>query len=172
MRLWSWILLMAVVASIGCQGQRDTGGNGPSLTPERKAAVEDGVRRFVLRLAQDVTQEGPAAWRKEFADTPSFFMASEGHMVFANGQAAAQGIQDLTRMIKHIELRWGNDLRVDPLTPDLAVVATSWQEVREDMEGHQVTESGFFTGVAEQRNGQWRFRNAHWSVAAPPAKAP
>ena len=172
MRLWSWILLMAVVASIGCQGQRDTGGNGPSLTPERKAAVEDGVRRFVLRLAQDVTQEGPAAWRKEFADTPSFFMATEGQMVFANGQAAAQGIQDLTRMIKHIELRWGNDLRVDPLTPDLAVVATSWQEVREDMEGHQVTESGFVTGVAEQRDGEWRFRSAHWSVAAPPAKVP
>ena len=56
-------------------------------------------------------------------------------------------------MIKRIELRWGNDLRVDPLTPDLAVVATSWQEVREDMEGHPVTESGFFTAWRNNETG-------------------
>ena len=172
MRLRCWILLIPVAVLMGCNIRYDTGDNAQSLTPARRAAVEDSVRRFVLNVAQDVTQEGPAAWRKEFADSPSFFMASEGKLVFPNSQAATQGIESFARTIKHIELRWGDDLRVDALTPDMAVVATSWQEVRVDMEGHQVTESGFFTGLAEQRNGQWQFRNAHWSVAAPPAKVP
>lgn len=58
-------------------------------------------------MARDVTQEGPAAWRKHFADSPSFFMAAEGCLVFPNSQAATLAIQDLTRTIKYIELRWG-----------------------------------------------------------------
>ena len=172
MRVRKWMLLMPVIASLGCQGCRYSADNSRSLTPARRAAVEDGVRRFTVTVAQDVTQEGPMAWRKHFADSPGFFMAVNGKLVFPNGQAAAHAIPEIARNYKHIELRWGDDLRVDALTPDMAVVATSWQEVRVDMEGHQVTESGFFTGLAEQRNGQWQFRNAHWSVAAPPAKVP
>jgi hypothetical protein len=35
-----------------------------------------------------------------------------------------------------------------------------------------VEESGFFTGTAEYRSGRWQFRNAHWSVAAPPPDVP
>lgn len=31
---------------------------------------------------------------------------------------------DLTHTIKLIDLRWGDDLRVDPLAEDLAVVAS------------------------------------------------
>lgn len=50
----------------------------------------------------------------------------------------------LTHTIKHIDLRWGDDLRVDPLTEDLAVVASSYEETRTDTEGHRVAESGFF----------------------------
>ncbi len=30
--------------------------------------------------------------------------------------------------------------------------------------GQRVEESGFFTGLAELRNGRWQFRDAHWSV--------
>lgn len=66
----------------------------------------------------------------------------------------------------------GDDLRVDPLTPDLAVVASSYSETRIDTEGHQVGESGFFTGLAEYRDGSWEFRNTHWSVPVPPSKVP
>ena len=75
----------------------------------------------------------------------------------------------LTHTIKHIDLRWGDDLRVDPLTEDLAVVASSYEETRTDTEGHRAAESGFFfTAVAEYRNGLWQFQNAHWSVSVPP----
>jgi hypothetical protein len=57
-------------------------------------------------------------------------MASEGRLQFPDSAAASRAIQDLTRIIKHIE-------------------------------------NGFFTGLAELRNGRWQFRDAHWSIVAP-----
>jgi hypothetical protein len=83
------------------------------------------VRHFVFNVAHDVTQEGPAVWRRHSADSPSFFMAVNGKLAFANGQAAAQAIPQIARQYKHIELRWGDDLRLDALTENLCVVAAS-----------------------------------------------
>jgi len=120
-------------------------------------------------VAHDVTQEGPAAWRKEFSDSPAFFMASEGRVVFPDSASATAGIPNLVRMIKSIDLRWGDDLRVDPLTPDLAMVGATYHEVRLDNEGKRLEESGYFTGLAELRAGRWQFRDAHWSVVGHPA---
>jgi hypothetical protein len=140
-----------------------------SLTPARASAIDDSVRAFMRTVAHDITQEGPTAWRRHFADSPSFFMASEGRLVFPNSAAATAAIQDLPRTIKQIELRWGDDLRVDPLTPDLAVVAASYHEIQVSPEGRRVEESGFFSGIAQLGAGRWQFRNAHWSVVPPPA---
>ena len=170
MRTWQWALLLATVASAAYGTQNPVSGGPRSLTPASATAVEDGVRSFTRAVAHDVTQDGPAAWRKHFSDGPSFFMAADGLLVFPNSTAATAGIHDLARTFKQIELRWGDDLRVDPLTPDLAVVAASYHEVRVNTAGQRVEESGFFTGVAEYRDGRWQFRNAHWSVpvASPP----
>ncbi len=165
-------LVGALLALTGCTMKISTGDDATAFSAARKAAVEQDVRRFVSGVAQDVTQEGPAAWEKHFADSPAFFMASEGKLVFPNRQAATQAIGELTRTIQHIELNWGEDLRVDPLTAELAQVASSYHEVRVDKEGHQVEERGFFTGLAERRNDRWQFRNAHWSVPVPPSKVP
>ena len=120
-----------------------------------------------MEVARDITSEGPSAWRRYFAESPSFFMASEGHLVFPDSASATAAIQELSRTTPHIELQWGDDLRVDPLTPDLAVLATSYHEVRVSQNGDRVDESGFFTGVAERQVGRWRFRDAHWSVVTP-----
>jgi hypothetical protein len=171
MRLAFWISLIALVTLSGCQTHRDSVDNS-GLTPAQKHAIEDSVRRFALDVAHDVSQEGPTAWRKHFADSPSFFMAVNGNLAFPNSESATEGIQRFARTIQHIELHWGDDLRVDPLTADLAVIATPWVEVQTDLKGHQVTTSGFFTALAENRNGQWQFRNAHWSEPVPPPKAP
>jgi hypothetical protein len=165
-------LFFAILASAGCGTNRATSGDPQSLTPERAAAVEADVRAFAQTVAHDITQEGPAAWRKHFADIPAFFMADEGHLVFPNSAAVTAAIPDLTRTIKQIDLRWGDDLRIDPLTPNFAVMAATWHEVRMDAAGHRVDETGFFTGTAERRDGRWQFRNVHWSVAAPPPAIP
>jgi ketosteroid isomerase-like protein len=140
----------------------------PSSDAASSAGVADSVRAFMETVAREVTRDGPAAWRRQFADDAAFFMAAEGRLVFPSAEAAANGIDELTRVIAHIELRWGNDVRVDPLGPGLAMVGASYTEVRADTAGHRVEEAGFFTGLAEHRAVGWRFRDAHWSVVGPP----
>jgi hypothetical protein len=170
MRFLPWVLLFVVAAS-GCgvhYFSRDT----CVLNPAQKVATEAAVRRFVASVATEINRDGPAAWHKEFSDSPAFFMASEGLLVFPDSQTARKAIDNLARTVKHIELRWGDDLRIDPLTPNLAVVGMTYHEIRDDTEGHHVDETGYFTGLAESLNGQWQFRDAHWSVVVPPAKVP
>jgi len=161
---WHRILVLATVTAAGCT-PRD---GAPDLTPAQAAAIEDSVRSFAQAVAADVTREGPIAWRRHFAESPAFFMASEGRLVLPTSDAATRVIQELARVITHMELRWGDELRVDPVAPGLAILATPWHEVRVDTSGRRVEENGFFTGLAEHRAGQWRLRNAHWSVAGPP----
>jgi hypothetical protein len=63
--------------------------------------------------------------------------------------------------------KWGNGLRVDPLTQDLAVIAAPWHEIMTLADGNRLDTSGYFTAVAESRNGRWLFRNVHWSTMPP-----
>jgi len=97
-------------------------------------------------------------------------MAVNGQMAFPNGAAAQEGTEKFAQTISHIQLKWGGDLRVDPLTAELAVVAASWREVQVDTAWHRVDEAGYFTGLAEYREGHWQFRNAHWSAQVPPLR--
>jgi hypothetical protein len=160
-----WVVLaVAVMGTAGCM--HDAGEQTQGVTAENRAKLEAGVRQFMSTVEQDVTRDGPAAWAHEFSSEPTFFMASDGVLAFPSGAAAAQGIQSLRQAIKKIELHWGDDLRVDVLTPEFAVVGASWRETRE-MQGNEVKElkeQGYFSGVVEQRNGKWQFRDAHWST--------
>lgn len=169
MRTWQWVALPVIVLCVACGSHHDPSGTSQSLTPEQSIAVERDVRAYTGVIAHDVTQDGPSAWRKHFVDSPAFFMASEGSLVFPNSAAATAGIQQFAGTIKHIELQWGQDLRVDPLTPELALVAAPWREIRIDNAGNRVDESGYFTAIAEYKDGRWQLRDAHWSVARPPA---
>jgi hypothetical protein len=165
MKAWRWPICLATLF-IACNSHRL---GSPAISPEREAEIRREVREFAATVARDVTQDGPSSWRKHFSEGPEFFMASEGHLQFPNSAAAIAGIQELTRTIKHLELQF-SDVRVDPLTPELAVMGASWHEVAELAEGKRVEDGGYFTGIVEQRKGQWQFRDAHWSV--PPAAAP
>ena len=140
---------------------------GHGVSPTTRSDVTDSVRSFAREVEHDVTREGPAAWHRHFLSSPAFFMASNGQLVFTSGTAATHGIDDLTRSIKSIQLRWGDDLRVDPLTNDLAVLAGSWSELRVMADGERITDHGYFTGVAERRGGHWKFRDVHWSAVPP-----
>jgi len=173
MRVRRCSLLLAAFALAGC-GAHPAGSSQSqqSLTPAQASAVDAGVRAFAQTVAHDVTQDGPLAWEKHFADSPAFFMAVNGQLAFPNRAAATAAMPDITRAFKHIELQWGDDLRVDPLTSTLALVATSWHEVLTDPAGHSMDEKGYFTGVAEYREGRWQFRDAHWSAPVPPPPAP
>jgi hypothetical protein len=171
MRVSTLVLLIVACALLGCNAHVDSFHGAQALTAERRAAVEEGVRGFAGVVAHDVTQDGPIAWAKYFSGGPEFFMAVNGKMALPSGQAAAQAIPEIARVFKHIDLRWGNDLRVDVLTLDLAVMGASYDEVLDYADGHRENVSGYFTGVAELRNGAWQFRDAHWSAPITPTRA-
>jgi hypothetical protein len=141
------------------------------ITPARAVVVEQDMRALMQSVARDVTEQGPLAWLKYFEARPSFFMAVNGQMAFANGSAAKDGTQSFARTIQHMELRW-EDLRVDPLTSEFAMVAAPWREIRVDQAGHRIEDTGFFTALAEFRDGRWQVRDAHWSSPATPPPTP
>src|ERR1700730_19183621 len=99
-------------------------------------------------------------------------MAVNGQRPLRHAAAAKEGTQNFARTLNRIDLTWGDDLRVDALTAELAVVATSWREIQVDKAGHRIEEIGYFTALAEYRDGRWRFRDAQWSapVSPPPAR--
>jgi hypothetical protein len=162
MRIWP-LALLATIVSAGCSGDPQR------LTSKRTAEIEKEVRAFAQDVARGVTREGPTAWRRYFSESPEFFMAAEGRLAFPNGASAIAAIPDLARNIRRIDLQWGEELRVDPLTPDLAVMGTPYSEIRTGATGARVSEAGYFTGTTEFKGGHWQFRNAHWSVVVPPA---
>jgi hypothetical protein len=101
-------------------------------------------------------------------------MAVDGRLAFANSAAATAGIKGAAKAIPHIELQWGDDLRVDALSYKLAVMAAPYHELRVDKAGRRVDEAGYFTGVVEYRQptlgeAHWQFRDAHWSALVPAA---
>ena len=161
---WRSGILLATLTYAGSCAQNAKSIALQSLAPARAAAVSDGVRALMQTVANDVTRDGPVAWCRYFDPGPDFFMAVNGQMAFPNGAAAQEGTRKFAQTIKHIELKWGDDLRVDPLTPGFAVVAASWREIQVDTAGHRLDEAGYFTGLVQYRNGRWEFRDAHWSA--------
>jgi hypothetical protein len=157
-------LVILVVLSIGqAGGQAAIVGAAKPITADEAAQVDGAVRSFMATVARDVTHDGPTAWRKHFADSPAFFMVNDGQLAFPDSATATKGTEAFAATIKSIRLEWGSDLRVDPLTPKFAVVAVSFFEDQEQLTGRHVEERGYFTGVAEFREGRWQLRDAHWS---------
>jgi len=164
----SALLLMVVLAAAGCGGVHIE----TALSAEEQQAVTDSVRAFMHGVAHDVSKDGPTAWRAHFDDTPAFFMAVNGQLAFHDGRSASEGIQTVAQTFKSIQLQWGDEIRVDPLTAKFAVVASSYHEVLTTANDQQMTSNGFFTAVAQNVGGRWQFRDVHWSVpVATPASA-
>jgi hypothetical protein len=153
----AWLIVLALPLLGGTARAADV------LPAEVAGHVEREVRQFMLAVAADVTQQGPTAWQAHFSQAPSFFMAVNGQLQFASGAAAESAIAQLPKSIQHIALKWGDDLRVDPLTAIYAVVASSYSEKLVSPDGATRYDRGYFSAVVELDGGHWRFRDAHWS---------
>ena len=153
------------LALCGCAQRSADASKSQVLSARRESAIVVDARAFAFDVARDVTAEGPAAWRKHFSDRPAFFMAADGNLQFPDSASATVGIQALTRTIRHIELKWTEDPRVDALGPNMAMIAAPYHENITTSSGTRVESAGFFTGVAEFRDGRWQFRDVHWSSA-------
>jgi hypothetical protein len=159
-----WVVLVALALNACRQAPPDLPKYQP-MSARRESAIVVDVRGYAQDVARDVSRDGPAAWRKHFSESPAFFMAADGNLQFPDSASATAGIEALTRTIQHIDLKWGDALRVDALAPDLAMIASPYHEDIVTSSGAHISSDGFFTGVVQFRNEHWRFRNAHWSSA-------
>ena len=157
----SCFAFLFISIAISCNSRKDT------LTAQQLLEVKKDVQKLMDMTAKDISTDGPTAWLNYFENTPDFFMVSDGQLVFPNYDSATSFIQNtLVKQIKTVELKW-SDVRIDPLTDRLAVVAATWNEDLTDFAGNTITPRGYFTAVAERTSQQWKFRNAHWSLAKP-----
>lgn len=160
--------IFAVVVSTGCRGTSQSvpapSPSAPASAPAPADSIVQGARGFLRDVAEGVTRDGPIAWKRYFSAAPEFYMVSEGQLVFDGGEAAGRGIDELTRVIERIELRWGEPIRVDPLTGTKVLLSAAYFERIVPRSGPAIDEQGWMTGVAERGPKGWRFVNLHWSV--------
>lgn len=134
------------------------------ITPEQSATVKTNITQLADSIAFNITKNGPIAWLKYFDHSPAFFMVSDGQLVFPDQQAADKFITGtLVKGISKIDLSW-NNLRVDVLSPDMALMAAGFHEDITDSKGITTQYNGYFTGIAQQTNKGWQLRDAHWSI--------
>ena len=157
-KIYSVLAFAMMVLMASCKsGNQD-------IVAEQQAKVKTGVTQFADSIATNITRDGPIAWLKYFNDSPTFFMASDGQLVFNSHDAADKFIKTtLIKAITKINLKWSN-LRIDPLTPDIAMMAANFHEDLTDNTDKTTPCDGYFTAVAQQTGKGWQLRNAHWSI--------
>src|ERR1700733_9713998 len=88
------LLLFAISLVVSCKR------NPAKLNAADKALVKDSVTNMAANIAVDVSKNGPRAWLNYFEDTPDFFMANEGQLVFQDYQSSKTFI--LNTVVKNI----------------------------------------------------------------------
>ncbi|MGA7161378.1 MAG: hypothetical protein WBZ48_10275 [Bacteroidota bacterium] len=115
-------------------------------------------------IVRDLHNDGPNAWLHYFSRSQQFFMASNGQLVFPNNDSATIFVHEFSKKIRRVDLTW-NDVRIDSLAPNLAVLAASFSEIQTSITGEQVAPAGYFTGIVEYTPSGWKLRDAHWSMS-------
>jgi hypothetical protein len=158
MRSLIWIFLsLALIYSCQSRGRVPLSDSGYSIQ-------RDSVRQLMAQIAEDVSRNGPIVWLKYFMDSSAFFMVSDGQLVFPSYDSAFQFVKTkLIRVMIDIQLSW-KDIRIDPLTQDLAIIAASFNERITDSSHHQMNSRGYFTALAQQTHLGWKLRDANWSL--------
>jgi hypothetical protein len=140
--------------------------NHTHLSMAQNTLVKDSVNRMASNIAADISKNGPRAWLNYFENSPDFFMANEGQLVFKDYQSSKTFILNtLVKNITQIKLRW-NNVRIDPLTARLASIGADFHEGQVTSDGKTLTYDGYFTGIAHFDGHSWKLRNVHWSIKA------
>ena len=100
MRAFSAVGLVAALGLAACGTPQVPA--PPTLDAAHAAAIAESVRAFAESVARGVSASGPSAWRAYFADTPAFFMADKGRLVFPSSDSATRAIVSLNQMIAQI----------------------------------------------------------------------
>ena len=91
-------------------------------------------------------------------------MASDGQLAFSSYTSAEAALPAIARSLHAVDLHW-QQLRIDSLSPDFAVLASPFTEQLTDSFGHVRAVAGYFTAVVERADSGWQLRDLHWSIA-------
>jgi len=153
-----WLLALPALALIfSCNYSK------PQLTPDEIGHVQGKVNKLMSIVAADVAAKGPGVWVYYLQDTSYFFMADNGQLEFKDYNAAKKFVQDtLSKSMPKVNLKWSN-IRIDPLTNNIASIGADFHEDVTDSTAKVTTINGYFTATAVQIDNVWKFRNLHWS---------
>jgi hypothetical protein len=154
-----------LVGASACASSTAPPVTAPALPAED---VRTAVRAMADAIARDVSRDGPTGWLPYFAHTSGFFWASEGTVVIRDADGAERFVREFARGVPRVSLAW-QDVRVDPVGPDAALLAAGCHEVLTDTAGKSTPWDGFFTGVAVRTAFGWQLRDGHWSSKPPPS---
>jgi len=165
MRITTPAAIAGLTILLGCQP-----GDRPASTGEHVTPYREGISHFAEQITGDLAREGLTAWLRHFQRSPAFFMASGGRVVFPSNDSADAYVTGLATTVRAVELHW-QQLRIDSLTPDLALIGTPFTESLTDTAGHTQRIAGYFTAIAQRHGNDWQLRDAHWSLT-PGARSP
>lgn len=66
-----------------------------SLTSAQSSVIKDSVNRMVQTIAKSISDEGPLAWLRYLENSPDFFMAADGQLVFPDNNAATNFLKNI-----------------------------------------------------------------------------
>ena len=134
-----------------------------SVTSNERSLVRDSVQRMANSIAEDLSHNGPVAWLTYFENSPEFFMAANGQLVFPNIETAKSFINNtLVKIMPKIDLHWSN-IQIDPLSNQLAGISAAFHEDIMDSTGKLTPHDGYFTAIAHKTTQGWKLHNVHWS---------
>jgi hypothetical protein len=138
-----------------------------SCNERQTSAANDDKKdmiQFAASIESGISKNGPIAWLNYFEDSPDFFMASNGELVFKDYQNAHSFITNvLVKNISKINITWRN-IKVDPYGADWGSVGADFHEDLTDPSGKTITVEGYFTATAHKTTSGWKLRNVHWSI--------
>lgn len=153
------LLIATITAATGCRSTSSSVTETAATT-----SLSQGALEFMDVVAAGVTRDGPIAWKSYLGTDSTFYMISEGRLVFDGGAVARTSIDELTRTVERIELRWGAPIRVDPVSNTRVLISAAYYERIVMRSGVTTNEQGWMTGLVERRPDGWTFLNLHWSV--------
>lgn len=134
------------------------------LSPAQMEENKEQATAMALNISKDISKNGPAAWLNYFENTPDFFMASDGNLVFKDYESARKFILNtLVKTVPQIKLRWEN-IKTSVISDDFATLGAAFKEELTDTTGKVLFVTGYFTGTAHKTDDGWKLRNAHWSI--------
>ncbi|MDA1263595.1 MAG: nuclear transport factor 2 family protein [Planctomycetota bacterium] len=132
----------------------------------RTTDVEAGVHDLAERISADLAARGPEAWLEHFVDDDTFFMASEGRLLFEDRAALEAAMDTFDPQVLRMRLIWKGP-QVEVLGPEIAILHSDYEEVIEQRDGTLMHYQGYFTSVALRVGAHWKLQSAHWSAEEP-----